>query len=65
MLYDVEFQDGEIQDYAANVIAENMYAQVDADGHMHTMLDSIIDHKKDCNAVEQSDIYVVTKSGNR
>ena len=65
MLYDVEFPDGEIREYAANVIAENMYAQVDADGHMHTMLDSIIDYKKDGNAMEQSDMYVVTKSGNR
>ena len=27
MLYDVEFPDGEIQEYAANAIAENMYAQ--------------------------------------
>mmetsp|Transcript_29643 Transcript_29643/g.45323 ORF Transcript_29643/g.45323 Transcript_29643/m.45323 type:complete len:103 (-) Transcript_29643:8-316(-) len=66
MLYDVEFPDGEIREYAANVIAEIMYAQVDADVHMHTMLDSIIeDYTKDDNAVEQGDMYIVTKSGNR
>ena len=65
MLYDVEFPDGETREYAANVIAENMYAQVDADGHVHTMLDSILDHSKDGNAVEREDMYVVTKSGNR
>ena len=38
---------------------------VDADGHMHTMLDSILDHSKDGNAVECEDMYVVNKSGNR
>ena len=65
MTYDVEFPDGEVREYAANVIAENMYAQVDADGHMHTMLDSILDYSKDGNAVELDDMYVTTKSGNR
>ena len=30
LIYDVEFQDGEIREYAANVIAENKYSQVDA-----------------------------------
>ncbi len=65
MTYDVEFPDGEVREYAANVIAENMYAQVDADGHTHTMLDSILDYSKDGNAVEMDDMYVTTKSGNR
>ena len=65
MVYDVEFPDGEIREYSANVIAENMYAQVDADGHTHTMLDSIIDYQKDGNAVDMADMYVKTKSGNQ
>ena len=33
IIYDVEFPDGKIKDYAANVIAENMYSQVDLEGH--------------------------------
>ena len=65
MTYDVEFPNGEVREYTANVIAENMYAQVDADGHTHTMLDSILDYSKDGNAVEMDDMYVTTKSGNR
>ena len=28
--YNVEFSDGEVREYSANIIAENMYAQVDA-----------------------------------
>jgi len=30
--YDVEFRDGEVKEYTANVIAENMYAQCDGGG---------------------------------
>ena len=32
MKYEVEFQDGTIKEYAANVIADNIYAQVDHEG---------------------------------
>jgi hypothetical protein len=32
--YGIEFTDGTIERYAANVIAENMYAQVDNEGNM-------------------------------
>ena len=65
MVYDVEFDNGEVKEYAANVIAESMYAQVDADGHSHTMLDSIIDHMKTSDAVERSDMFITTPSGTR
>jgi hypothetical protein len=30
--YDVEFMDGTTEKYATNVIADNMYAQVDDEG---------------------------------
>ena len=32
IVYDVEFPDGQIQEYSANIIAQNMYSQVDASG---------------------------------
>ena len=65
LVYDVEFPNGEIKEYSANSIAENMYRQVDADGFSHTLLDSIQDHRKDGNAVERADGYVTTRSGRR
>ena len=66
MVHDVEFPDGEVKEYAAsNVIAENMYAQVDANGYSHTMLDSIVDYKKSSDAVEQNDMFITTKNGTR
>ena len=65
MKYNVEFSDGMIREYNANVIAENLYQQVDADGYHHTLLDTIVDHRKRSNAIEKKDGYVHTKSGQR
>ena len=42
-----------------------MYAQVDADGHAHTMLDSVLDFSKNGNAVTKDNMYVITKHGQR
>ena len=64
MIYDVEFPDGEVREYSANIIAENMYSQVDSDDFAHTLLDHISDYKKDGNTIKKSDAYVVTKRGN-
>ena len=65
MVYDVEFPDGQIKEYSANIIAENMYAQVDSSGNYMTMLDSIISHNKDSKAVEKQDKYIITKTGRK
>ena len=45
-------------EYAANIIAKNLYSQVDAEGHHQVMLDDMIDHKKDITAVGPDDRYV-------
>jgi hypothetical protein len=60
MVYEVEFPDGQIKDYAANVIAENIITQVDLDGLSTTMLDAITDWQKDESAVEKAEKYLVT-----
>ena len=65
IVYDVEFPDGEIKEYAANQIAENMLGQVDNEGFTLCMVDAIIDHAKDGHAVEKEDQYAVTKRGQR
>jgi hypothetical protein len=49
-VHKVQFPDGTIQDYAANVIAESLYAQVDADGNRWLLLKEITDHEKDATA---------------
>ena len=65
IIYDVEFPDGQIKEYAANVIAQNMYSQVDSEGRTFQVLDSVLDHSTDSTAVPMKDKYVVTKSGTK
>ena len=61
----MEFHYGDITECTANVIAENMYAQVNSDGHNSRTLDSIIDYKKDHAALSCANMYIKTKSGRR
>ena len=56
--YDVEFPDGQTSELAANVIAQNMYAQCDSEGNQYLLLAGIVDHQRDSTAVERSDMYV-------
>lgn len=65
IVYDVEFPDGMVKQYAANTIAENMYAQVDSEGYQYHLLDGILDHSTDGHAVEKSDMYVYTRTGQK
>ena len=64
MMYEVEFVDGQVQEYSANVIAENMLTRVDLEGFSTTLIEWIIDcHKDESVAVTKTDKYVYTKSG--
>ena len=66
IIYEVEFDDGTVKEYAANVIAENMLSQVDSDGVTIQLLESIIDYKRDESvAVSKADKYVYNKHGRR
>ena len=64
IIYEVEFSDGQVKEYAANCIAENMLTQVDSDGYSLTMMKGIIDFKKDdAAAVDKQDGFVTTRQG--
>ena len=65
LLYEVEFPDGSTKPYAANVIANNIFEQVDIYGFCCVKLDSILEFRKDGNAVDKADQYIVTKRGRR
>jgi hypothetical protein len=56
--YNVEFPDGRSDEYTANVIVENMYAQCDEEGNKLLMLQDIAGHKTDGHAVERADMYI-------
>ena len=54
-VYQVEFPDGAEMEYAANLIAENMWAQCDVNGNQTLLMDAIDRHKSDDSAVQDSD----------
>ena len=59
MVYDLEFPDGTIKKYSANLIAEHMLTQVDSDGFTLTMMEGIIGHYKDeTTAISKEDKYI-------
>ena len=55
--------DGSTDAIMMNLIAENLYSQVDAEGHTFSVIKEIIDHCKDGHARLNDDGYLVTKSG--
>jgi hypothetical protein len=57
-VYEVEFEDGNVESYATNQIAEAIYSQVDAEGNQHLLIDEIIDHRKLGDAVSGDDGYI-------
>ena len=65
-MFDVEFEDGYTDSLAANLIAENLFAQVDSEGNRHLYVKEIQGHCKNEDAIEKGDdAFEVLKSGNR
>jgi hypothetical protein len=59
-----QFPDGPSDEYTANMIAENMYAQCDIEGRQYNLMEGILYHKKDGRAIEPSDMYIKHGSKN-
>ena len=64
-VYKVMFPDGGTSRYAANIIAENIYSQVNADCHRFQFMDHIMDHKSNGHALKQEDAFTVSQNGNK
>ena len=62
-IYEVEFPDGSYQEYATNVLVENIYAHVDQDGMHHSILKGIVDHKRLDDAISKEDGTYVDQYG--
>jgi hypothetical protein len=56
----------QLEEYAANVIADSIYAQVDDEGYEHLIFDEIIDYQKNAAvAVSDDDRYIISANGNQ
>ena len=61
--YEVEFIDGHIEILTANIIAENLLAQVDDHGRRHLLIEEIEDHRTTPEAIPKSKGTYATKYG--
>jgi hypothetical protein len=56
--YEIEFPDGRSDGYTANVIAEKIYPQCDAEERQYNLMEGLIDHKTDGHAIDRADMYI-------
>ena len=61
--YEVEFSDGTTEALTTNIIACNLLAQVDEEVHCQMLLENIIDHRQDVNAILKEDVFTETTNG--
>jgi hypothetical protein len=62
-LYEVEYKDGYKAAMAANTIAENLFSQVDGDGHRQVIFDAIIGHRTDGTEIVEADAFITSANG--
>ena len=63
LMYDIEFPNGDVRKYAANIFAVNLLAQVDPEGYHTNGHGVILDHKRNGMAVPISGKYCKTRQG--
>ena len=63
-IYEVEFEDGHVEAYHANQIAEAIYASVDNEGNTVYLVKEILDHSRDGSALRGDDGWY-EKNGKR
>ena len=63
-MYHVEFEDGNICELTANIIAESMYASCDADGNEYISFDLFVYHKSNQKAVMKDSQRIVHNGRN-
>ena len=59
--YQVQFPYGEIAEYTANMIAENMISQCDPNSNQFLLMGAMTDHQKHHTTITDADRYVMVK----
>jgi hypothetical protein len=62
-MYDVCFPDGDVKEYTAITISENLMNQIDHDGFSTTTLRCIVDHRSDDQALTHDNMYTTNAQG--
>ena len=61
-MYEVEYQDGHTAALEENLIAENIFTQVDEEGNRSVQFDEIVDVRTHGKQVLQQDALLITSS---
>ena len=64
-MYDIEFPDGSTDVVSANLIAENLFSQVDDEGRQFQIIDEIVDCQFTDEAVKPEDGFVISQNGQK
>ena len=65
LIYEVEYPDGYKVALAANTIALNLFAQVDAEGNMHVLFDGIVNYRTDGTEVKLDEQFITSSNGSQ
>ena len=61
--YEIEFTDSTNEKHQANIISENMFAQINSEGNQYLLFQEITDHKRDNSAIPISDGKISSANG--
>ena len=64
-IYEIGFIDGTTETITSKIISENLFAQVDEEGHRQLLLDEIIYYRRNNDAVHKNNAFIETSTGNR
>ena len=60
-IYDLQLPDGQIEQHTANTIVECIYSNIDKECHTFTMMNELLNHKKDDTALTKDEATYFTK----
>ena len=64
-MYEVKFPDGSTDVMTTNLIAENLYSQIDKERETYMIMKEILDHQETAATVALEDRFVTSKNGQR
>jgi hypothetical protein len=62
-VYIVEWSDRRTEELMANIIVENLFAQVNDEGHQYVLLDDIIDHRSTGDYISGDNGFIHLENG--
>ena len=60
-VYEVEFEDGKVECYYANQIAESILEESEVDSNISHHISDFVDHRKTDKAISEDDAYIIVK----